>query len=219
MRIRFGLITEGSSDRGLVEHLEALCRRAGATEAQGHAPDLGRLPTPVGKSVAEQANAMMMLEPDIELLFVHRDADDIDDRAARSVIERGLSSLSAATPPHVKVVPIQELEAWLLLDETEIRHVAGNPRGKQVLDLPPPHAIEATTRPKERLEHALVTASGLAGQRLARFKKQLSTYRGILLQRLDIDGPVQGLASWQRLVDDVNTAVAALSQAHHQREH
>jgi hypothetical protein len=214
MRIRFGLVTEGSSDRGLVDHLEALCRRAGATEAQGHAPDLGRLPTPIGKSVAEQVRTLVKLEPDIELLFIHRDADDLDDRAARSVIDRGIESLDASIPPHVKIVPIQELEAWLLLDEVEIRHVAGNPRGRQALGLPAVAAVEGTSKPKERLELALVAASGLAGQRLARFKKRIPMFRGILLQRLDIDGPVQALTSWQRLVSDVNDAVAALS---HQR--
>lgn len=217
MRVRFALITEGSSDRGLVEHLEALCRRAGATEAEGHAPDLGRLPSPVGKSVSEQIETMMKLDPGMDLLFIHRDADHPQDEGIRSIIDRGVAQAGLAAP-HVKVVPIQELEAWLLLDETEIRHVAGKPRGKQALDLPPPHTIEDTKSPKERLEQALVIASGLTGQRLVRFKKQLPQWRASLLQRLDIDGPIQGLRAWQTLVADIEAAIAAIERARSSRK-
>ena len=83
MRIQFVLVCEGSSDRGLVQHLETLCVRAGASEAIGDAPDLGRLPVPPGKTVAEQAGAILKLGAEINLLFVHRDADNRDPRTVR----------------------------------------------------------------------------------------------------------------------------------------
>lgn len=213
MRIRFALISEGSSDRGLVNHLEALCRRAGATEVEGNAPDLSRLPNPIGKSVVDQLQAMLKLEPGVDLIFIHRDADEPDDAAVRVVIDRGVESLGSPSPPYVKVVPIQELEAWLLLDETEIRFVAGHPRGRQELSLPSIRNIETTRDPKERLEQALILASGLSGHRLASFKKRLPALRAALLQRLDIDGPVQRLSAWSKLVSEIARAIDALAQA------
>lgn len=213
MRIRFALVSEGSSDRGLVVHLESLCRRAGATEVEGIAPDLGRLPGKIGKTVAEQVRAMLSLEPGIDLIFIHRDADDADDAAARRVIERGLASIGSQAPPHVKVVPVQELEAWLLLDEAEIRAVAGSPRGRQDLGLPAVGQIEATKDPKERLDQALVRASGFNGHRLVRFRRRLPQLRAVLLQRLNVEGPVAELSAWRTLVSDISTALHALSRA------
>jgi hypothetical protein len=210
MHIRFALVCEGSSDRGLVHHLESLCRRAGAVEVEGIAPDLGRLPQPVGKTVAEQVEAMLGLEPNLDLIFIHRDADDHDDASVRAIIDRGITSLGTQVPPHVKVIPVHELEAWLLLDEREIRAVAGSPRGKQDLELPSPHDLEATKNPKERLERALVLACGLSGHRLVRFKRRLPQLRSVLLQRLDIDGPVRELSAWRKLLADIATAYDAI---------
>jgi hypothetical protein len=213
MRVRFALISEGSSDRGLVGHLEESCRRAGATEVQGDAPDLGRLPVRIGKAVADQVQAILRFEPGVDFFFIHRDADEPDDTTIREVIDRGVSALESGAPPHVKVVPIQELEAWLLLDEAEIRHVAGHPRGKQELNLPPVRSIETTTSPKERLEHALIAASGLSGHRLVSFKKRLPALRSTLLQRLDLDGPIQNLSAWRKLVTETREVVESLSRA------
>jgi len=206
MRIRFALVTEGSSDRGLVAHLEDLCVRAGAVEVEGVAPDLAALPEPPGKKVADQVRAALQLVPGAQLVFVHRDADHADDVLAQRDIAGGIAKVEGC-PPHVPVVPIQELEAWLLTDEPAIRTVAMNPGGSSPLGLPKASRIESTAHPKERLASALVAACNFSGRRLEKFRSSFPRNRAILLERLDIDGVVSKLPAWQRLVQDTTEAV------------
>ncbi len=209
MRIRFALVTEGSSDRGLVPHLEDLCERAGATEVEGTAPDLGRLPDPPGKRVIDQVRAVLALVPQVQIVFIHRDADQRIDTRARHEIEAAITKLDAGLH-HVAVVPIQELEAWLLTNEYAIREMAMNPRGTAPLGLPSISQIERAASPKELLQEALVAACKLSGRRLAKFEQDFPRHRGTLLERLDIDGEVRRLSAWQRLVRDTTTTVQAL---------
>ena len=212
MRIRFALISEGTSDLGLVVHLERFTIAAGASEADGVPLDLSRLPEPPGRDVASQVSAALRLEPDVHLLFVHRDADDVTDASARAAIDSGLQR-AAVQIPHVKIVPIQELEAWLLVDEHAIREVAGNPGGQTPLGLPRLAAVERTKRPKERLRDALERACAHKGRRLREFKADFAHHRRVLLERLDPDGPVCRLDAWIRLVADTKSAVASLADA------
>ena len=212
MRIKFVLVCEGSSDRGLVPHLETLCVRAGATEAMGEAPDLARLPVPPGKTVSGQVSAVMRLGAEINLLFVHRDSDGRDPRIVRRQITEEVSSL-VGCPVHVCVVPVQEIEAWLLTDEDAIRQVSGKPGGREPLGVPPRRQIEGTASPKEILKEAIAQASGERGRRLEKIRSRFSRLRAILLQRLDIDGPINELPAWQALVADIASAVADIQHA------
>lgn len=204
--LRFALVTEGSSDRGILPHLEELCSRAGAGEVEGSAPNLGVLPQPPGKRVAEQVRAALGLVPEARIIFVHRDADSSDDTLAQRDIESGVAEVDGC-PRHVGLVPIQELEAWLLTDEQAIRDVAGNPGGRTPLHLPKISGIERLASPKERLEQVLVEACELSGRRLKAFRKAFPYHRSILLERLDIDGKISRLPAWQRFVSETTRAV------------
>jgi hypothetical protein len=217
MIIKFLLVCEGSSDRGLVPHLEALCVRSGALEAMGEAPELERLPRPPGRILEEKVNAALRLAGDVNTLFVHVDADARTNKQLEQLRQDIADRLAAIKecPRHVCVIPRQELESWLLADEDSIRAVVGNSRSKHSLGLPPPGKIEETAKAKERLEAALIKASGEAGRRLQRVKERFPEFRAMLLQRLSIDGPVSRLSAWQRLVADIETVVRALS---HTRE-
>lgn len=211
LRVKFVLVCEGPSDRGLVRHLEALCVRAGASEVIGDAPDLGLLGIPVGHGAAEQVRAVVDLMADINLVFIHRDADASTPARVRRQLEEEMHAVEGL-PSHVLIVPVQELEAWLLVDAQAIREVAGNPHGTLDLDLPALRRIEATARPKERLRTALALASEARGRSLARLKRESSELHRILLERLDIDGPVTRLHSWQSLVEDIKAAIGHLGE-------
>jgi|GEM_PF-113837 len=211
LRVKFVLVCEGPSDRGLVRHLEALCVRAGASEAIGDAPDLGLLGVPTGNTAAQQVRAVVDRMADVNLVFVHRDADAATAARVRRQLEEELHA-ARGLPGHVLVVPVQELEAWLLVDPQAIREVAGNPRGTVDLNLPGLRRIEATARPKERLRAALMLASEAGGRALARLKRESSEIHRILLERLDIDGPVTRLRSWRALVEDIESAVGQLGR-------
>jgi hypothetical protein len=210
LTVKFLLVCEGSSDRGLIPHLEGLCVRAGAAVAMGDAPDLGRLPEPPGKAIEKQARAALDLAGGVNLLFAHQDSDGQEPEEVRRRIRRSLAGVESC-PLHVCIVPVQELEAWLLLDEGAIRAIAGSPNGTEDLNLPLPRLVEKTPKPKERLKAAFSLASGKHGRRYHEVTRAFSEHRAMLLQRLDVDGPIRHLPAWQQLVADVEAAIADLA--------
>lgn len=135
---------------------------------------------------------------------MHRDADR-EGRPPR--LEEIDSAVRQVMPdvPHVPVIPIRMTESWLLLDETEIRRVAGAPNGKAPLNLPKPKSVESIADPKVFLQRTLALASGFSGRRLEMFNKRFSQHRRQLLEGIDHEGPIREVSSWH----DFNTDLAA----------
>ena len=189
--VTFVLLCEGSSDQPLVEHLQVLLVSRGADEANGYADwQKGSVSAKLAKLRDEGAP--------VDVAFVHRDADSPDAGRRIREIEKGVGE-AGFTDPCLPVVPVQETEAWLLIDEAAIRSAVGNPNGTVPLGLPSPEQVEHVARPKEALAEALASASGKSGRRLAQEKKRFSERRRTLLQRLDPEGIVRRVPSWQRL--------------------
>jgi len=209
MRIHFVLVGEGPSDDGLIPHLENLCIELGATEVTGIAPDFQRLERPVRRTVLDKLQAARELEPTSNLFFVHRDADSRDPSPRYREISTAASSCNLESA-WVAVVPVQETEAWLLLDEIVIRAVAGHPRGRNPLGLPRPHEVEEVSHPKEKLKEVLVVASELSGRRLAKFRKDFPNHRRLLLQRMATGGALSEVNSWIRLRSELEQAILGL---------
>ncbi|MEW5930701.1 MAG: hypothetical protein AB1941_24840 [Gemmatimonadota bacterium] len=209
MTIHFVLVGEGTSDDGLIPHLETLCIHLGADEVTGTAIDFRRLDQPVGHSLQAKLGAAVQLEPAANLFFLHRDADSPDPAPRRAEI---VDAVGAVGLPQawVAIVPVQETEAWLLLDEAAIRMVAGKPRGRVPLNLPRANQVESVANPKERLQDALVTASEATGRRLAKTRRDFPEHRRILLQRLPIGGPLREVHSWVLLEFDLTAVIAKL---------
>jgi hypothetical protein len=109
--------------------------------------------------------------------------------------------------PHIAVVPVRALEAWLLLDEAAIRRVAENPRGRMKLDLPKGSTVERISDPKKLLQQTLATASGVSGRRLATFRSRFPRHRQKLLEALDRNGLVSELPSWRAFMTDLKAAL------------
>jgi hypothetical protein len=200
-------VGEGPSDEGLIPHLESLCIELGAEEVTGTPIDFQRLVEPVPRTVEGKLRAAMQLEPTANLFFVHRDADGRDPRPRYVEIEDAVRETGLAHE-WVPVVPVQETEAWLLLDEAAIREVAGRPRGRVPLHLPKPGKAESMSDPKKRLKEALVAAAELTGRRLEKFQRSFPGHRRLLLQRLPIGGPLLDLPSWVCLRRDLAEALA-----------
>lgn len=103
-----------------------------------------------------------------ELIFIHRDADGpvvtSQAEAIRGVVSRARQRLPQL-PPGIPIVPVREMEAWLLIDEAAIRRVVRNPRGRVPLGLPHLRAIEACQDPKATLRDACRVASELPRRR------------------------------------------------------
>lgn len=171
--------------------------------------DLGRLDPPPGSEVDAKVAAVLRLDPDLDLVFVHRDADSPDPSGRRQEIRDRLIAIGE-TGRGVPLVPVQEFEAWLLADRQEIRNVVGKPRGRADLGIPRLARIESTARPKEILMRAFEIASEASGRRLRDVRRGFNSNRRILAARLDIDGAVGTLPSWLQLVADIDATMARL---------
>jgi hypothetical protein len=196
-------IGEGSSDMPISEIVEGLFFDRGVAVHLSK-PDFGLLEK-VAKDVRSRIEAGEKLTGGgLDLIVVHRDADNAGSTSRRAEIEQAVTVL-ASTPAVLPVVPIRMTEAWLLLDETAIRTVAGNPRGRTNLDLPKLHEVEGHADPKNLLNECLLKAADVTGRRRERIAKRFGQNRRQLLERLDRNGPVTRLESWKALVADIDT--------------
>ena len=116
--------------------------------------------------------------------------------------------------PRVGIVPVQTTESWLLLDETEIREIAGRPTGVVSLDLPTWNRIEYISDPKYALHQALIVASETAGKRRRNFMRDIPILRQQLLDNLPIGGPLEQVPSWVRFRDDLQEALDFITSKH-----
>ena len=201
--MRFVLVCEGPSDTGLVSHIESLIIKSSSeAEVQGEYWFRGSpLESKVSSGLREAGNM-------VDLLFVHRDANSAGTDARRGEINRAVAATSNA-PRFVAVIPVHMTEAWLLLDETAIRKVVGNPSGRAPLDLPTPREAERRSDPKRILADALLAASETTGRRRKRIRRDFARFRRQLLVNLPIGGPLEQLPSWARFRDDTLGAIGA----------
>lgn len=202
--VRFALICEGTSDARLVSHLRDICVESGSEEAEGFYVDFARLPSPPKRDVSSRVRWVEAHEPSVNVIFVHRDADAREEDSRLSEIE---PVARRARTKLIPVIPIQATEAWLLVDEELIRQVAAFPKGRMPLGMPPLAQIENVADPKRVLQEALAIASGLSGRRLQKFRQDFPVHRAVLIERIDRQGPVKTLRSWQRLLTRVHDAI------------
>ncbi|MCJ7687521.1 MAG: DUF4276 family protein [Desulfobacteraceae bacterium] len=164
--IRYTLISDGSSDRALLPILTWILREKGdIRRVQPEWADLRRLPQPP-QTLRERILSAIDLFP-CDLLFIHRDAEREDPESRYREIRNALQEATKLgfQAPAVCVVPVRMTEAWLLFDEPAIRFAAGNPNGKNPLDMPDLSIIEQVSDPKDVLFEILREASGLRGRR------------------------------------------------------
>lgn len=196
MKISFLLTGEGTSDLRLVEHIQNILVEEGFAEVSGEAPDLGMFQQPVGRTVREKVIALLRHYPNVDVVFVHRDADnagvDVREQEILSAVQ-GLIDGERVIP----VIPVTMLETWLLSDKEAIRRVAGNSGYRGGLGIPPIRQLENARDAKQLLLNALCEASQTQGARREKFKKRFSEMRARLTYDLDHNGPVQNLASYQ----------------------
>jgi hypothetical protein len=202
------LLADGQSDEPLGLHVARMAARHGC-DLDIVAPDLRRLEPPPGHSVSARLEAVFAFDEDFDLVIIHRDAEAQSPDARRSEVLEAVGAYRVDLPV-LPVIPVRMTDAWLLVDEEAIRRVAGRPSGTEPLGLPTVGQIEQIPDAKAVLQEALAKASGSSGRRLRRFKRDFGGQRRRLLEGLDHDGPVSGLAAWQELVASVEDAVSAL---------
>ncbi|MEU2093265.1 hypothetical protein [Nocardia beijingensis] len=211
-RVFSGLfVCEGTSDLPLAEIIETLFIDRGI-DVRLSKPDYALLGK-VAKDVASRVEAgLRLLGGPIDLVVVHRDADNAGFEERRNEIAYAVRSVNE-TVKTMPVIPVRMTEAWLLLDEDAIRRVAGNPRGKKNLNLPPVRRIESVPDPKQLLQQCILTAADCTGRRREQVAKRFHEHRRQLLRSIDSTGPITNLPSWQQLVKDIESATEALASA------
>ena len=205
--LRFTLVADGSSDKALLPILVWLLREHfGRIPVQPEFADLRRLRNPPGE-LSERIARSIELYP-CDLLFVHRDAEreSIEQRVME--IREALERCVIDTPPVVYVVPVRMQEAWLLINESALRKAAGNPQGRQPLDVPELRKLEDLPDPKQVLHALLHEASGASGRRLKHFSRDVGRYAHRVAEQIDDFSALRGLTAFRR----VEHQVAALGR-------
>ncbi|GAA0360435.1 DUF4276 family protein [Actinoallomurus spadix] len=201
MTLRVLFLGEGTSDSGITVHVQRIATESGVDVVITD-PLIDRLGRPPNKTVAGKLQAIKDIGGVYDLVVIHRDGDR-DGREARvAEIERAVADVMPEAV-HAPVIPIRMTEAWLLLDEREIRQVAGNPNGKAALGLPAVRKVETVPDPKATLKEVLCRASDLNGRRLDKFKQRFPHHRRQLLERIDPNGSIALVPSWCDFVADL----------------
>ncbi|MFC8044393.1 hypothetical protein [Nocardia sp. NPDC057353] len=202
-------VCEGTSDLPLADIIETLFLEKGV-EIRLTKPDF-RILAGVPKDVESRITAgLALLGFDPDIIVVHRDADGDGWERRKKEIRTAVNHAAPQIPCVVSVIPVRMTEAWLLLDETAIRRVAGKPSGKASLNLPGPKKIESEPDPKQLLKMCLLEASECTGRRRERVAKRFNEHRRQLLERVGGSEGVKTLPSWQRLLDEVDAVIAGL---------
>ncbi|MGF6512192.1 hypothetical protein [Paraburkholderia sp. 32] len=205
MKIRFILTGEGTSDLNLVDHIENVLIEEGFSEVSGEAPDLSMFQRPVGRTVREKLDALLRHYPNADVIFVHRDADNAGIVQREQEIIAAADGLVAADRV-IPVIPVTQLETWLLTDREAIKRIAGNADYRGKLDcIPAIRRLEDVRDAKGLLLEALCEASETQGARLRKFKNRFFEMRARLAFDLNTSGPVQDLPSYQRFRGKITT--------------
>jgi hypothetical protein len=204
-------VAEGNSDAPLAAIVESLFLESSMT-LHLTAPDYSLLESRVGKDLPSRVSAgiaLMGREPDVVVL--HRDTDNTDHPKRRQEMEEAVAA-SSHRAHLVPVIPVRMTEAWLLLDEHAIRSVAGNPNGREPLDLPTVREAERIANPKETLQHAILTAAAVRGRRRKQLAARFPASRRRLLDGLSLTGAHSQLEGWKQLAADVRTVASAIEE-------
>lgn len=205
MTLRFLFVGEGKTDRPLVAMVESIALGAGAERVEAHGDVFGHDPV-------DRIRRAALFDPGAHLYVVHRDADraGLESRwqeTMRAADECGLSNRV------VPCIPVREMEAWLLLDDAEIRRVVGNPRGREPLGLPNPNRVEEVADPKSLLDTALLAAAEATRRRRQSAERNLEEWKRVMLEGLDVDGPVSAVPSFVRFRSELGAAVRRILDA------
>jgi hypothetical protein len=193
--LTYVLIADGTSDRAL----DAVIRWAIRHKAHDALIGETRFVRRSQDIEATIAAAVKSYEPN--LVFVHRDAEGLSWEIRRREIP--------AIESVVAVIPVRMTEAWLLIDEQALRKAAGNPNGRERLDMPRPQSLEGLSDPKARLQELLVTASGLSGRRRKSFR--FPDARARLAFLIEDFGVLLGLPAFQCFLRELGTALTSLA--------
>ena len=195
----YTLVADGTSNAVLVPILTWSLKSHGVTPIFPQVADRYRIPRPPSRETYIQA--VLDLYP-CDVLFIHRDAERQTLEERRTEIAAALQGLAVR---HIPVVPVRMTEAWLLADEAAIRSAAGNPNGREELNLPTLRRLEDVADPKQVLYAALRSACGLNQRRRAALAVQERVHR--ISNYITDYSSLRVLQSFRVLQQDISTSL------------
>ena len=204
--LRYTLLSDGSSDQALLPILTWLLREHHVGCAiQSEWADLRRLARRP-QTLPGRIIRSLELYP-CALLFVHRDAERESREHRKVEINRAIAeaSQSVNVPVRICVVPVRMQEAWLLFDEAALRRAAGNPNGRQPLEIPPHSQLEQLPDHTHVRYKLLREASGLQGRR--RKKIPVGKWASRIAAFITDFTPLRALPAFNALENDVEHVI------------
>lgn len=167
--INYTLITDGSSDRALMNIIQwCLDDNFPQIAFNGAFADFRSLPNPPSTLQDKIARAKKYFP--FHLLFIHRDAEKSENEILEQRINEILAGMdSAQSEITICVIPIRMMETWLLIDKEAIKKAAGNRNYSDQIDLPRFQRLEQVPDPKQYLHNLLRKVSGLKSRNLKKF--------------------------------------------------
>lgn len=194
--IHFGLLAEGSTDKAAIPvFLDIALTYLRATEARHSSFEWTRdvgLGRPNGGEIRDALYADRH-----DVLLVHRDG------ASNPQVTR--EGLLAFGPKIVPVVPVREIEAWLLVDMDAIRRAAGAP-SSIALDRIAARRLERIPDPKARFASCVECC---LGRSMVQRDGEVELMYALVAEHVGIDSLLQ-LEWFRYFIHDLRAALGAL---------
>ncbi|MBN8653023.1 MAG: hypothetical protein J0L67_16445 [Cytophagales bacterium] len=203
--LRFTLIADGSSDSTLLTVIKWLLDDVYPTIAvQRSFADFRHLPKPPqAGDIQARIDCASQYYP-FDILIYHRDAESRDKGI---VLQRKNEILANLVDSEIVVcvIPVEMMEAWLLISGEAIKKAAGNRGYNKDMKLPAIQAIEAVSNPKDLLHQILKQVSGLKGRRLNSFNVHQAVH--LVAENISDFSSLRQLNSFRVFEKDLREAV------------
>jgi Domain of unknown function (DUF4276) len=213
-----GLFTEGSTDARFLERIVKNTLDDLVLECNTHTDTSVKLITihKTGLSFVEQvlaASKQGCEEHNIHILCVHTDADDISvDNAYKYKINPAKNALKTQDEQAyckilVAIVPVQEIEAWMLADKTVLKNELQTKKTDTQLGIH--RHPESINNPKKAIENAIRIAQQDFSKK-NNPKLTISTLYFVIGERLNIE-KLETLPSYLLFKEEMKNAFRALN--------
>ena len=212
MELRYTLLTDGSSDKTLLNIIKwSLDNIYPQLPCTGKFADLRHLiKPPSAGDVVHRVKVAENLYP-FDILFYHRDAENYD----KDIIQKRKNEILGKVEEQlmtkiVCVVPITMMETWLLIDHDAIKKASGNRNYTSNIELPALSKLESIKDTKAILHQTLLKTSGLKGRR----EKMFNVYQAVHLVAENIKDyrPLRELSAFREFENDLKIAVGLFLQ-------
>ena len=181
-QLTFSVVADGGTDRVLVPIIQWAVHRLD--------PQVEILEPEFAKRIGSVKEFLSAYNPDVMLVFVHRDAEN------RSLEERLIEFETTEGSNIVPVVPVRMSEAWLLVNGPAIARAAGS--SSSVVTIPKMSRIESIPDPKTYLDNLILQAAGNpSGRRLKTFKRSMVSRRMSVASLIADFSPLEELRAFQ----------------------